>query len=395
MEETSKKELNRLLWKDTILATLFSFMLLGVLSVIVVNVSFFNPLKKVLKDFSFLDVYYAENMNSSDGVDPNIVVINIEHRDRMELGMMLEEVQLQAPKTVGIDIIFRDLKESFSDSILADALKHPNVVTGFILEEDHRITNDPYFQGPQAYGFVNLNYNNDESVVRSFTAAKRSEGQLEYALSSALVKKVLTPEEWEQRNYNEVLVGDVPLNYTGNLDHYLHFGFDEFMMLEDKSILKDKIVLIGYIGDPTGDPYDVEDKLFTPLNPVTAGKSVPDMFGIIIHANAISMLMEGDLLYRVPSVWVWIITFLCTFFLIMWMHRLSKHYPISFRTRKQVVLLFFTIIVTGLSLWLFRHGIILNAVPIIGVTLFSLGYQFYYMHLIKYIKSKRTWKSYV
>src|SRR5690606_20383281 len=45
----------------------------------------------------------------------------------------------------------------------------------------------------------------------------------------------------------------------------------------DPSVLRDKIVILGYLGDTFGDPA-WEDKFFTPLNLKIAGRANPDMF---------------------------------------------------------------------------------------------------------------------
>ena len=85
------KNKTRLLIIDSFLCTIFSGILIAILSLILVNMSFLNPLKKVIKDFSFLDVYYAENFNDSNGINTDIVLINIEHRDRFELSQMIDK----------------------------------------------------------------------------------------------------------------------------------------------------------------------------------------------------------------------------------------------------------------------------------------------------------------
>ena len=167
------------------------------------------------------------------------------------------------------------------------------------------------------------------------------------------------------------------------------------MESDNKSLLKNKIVILGYIGTPTGNEYDVEDKHFTPLNKITAGKSIPDMFGVVVHANIITMLMKHDLMYRVSNFWIGIISFFSTFFMLMYLMKLEKKGKITYRTIKKIILFTFTILVTGISLWLFKMGVIIKIVPIIGVTLLSISYLMYYKDLIDFIKRKREWKSYI
>ena len=46
-----------------------------------------------------------------------------------------------------------------------------------------------------------------------------------------------------------------------------------------------------------------EDIFYTPLNKKYAGKTIPDMYGIIIHANIISMIISRDYIDPLPG-WI-------------------------------------------------------------------------------------------
>jgi CHASE2 domain-containing sensor protein len=167
------------------------------------------------------------------------------------------------------------------------------------------------------------------------------------------------------------------------------------MESSNKDMLKDKIVILGYLGTPTGNVYDVEDKEFTPMNVETAGKSIPDMYGAVIHANIVRMLINNDFLYRVSNIWIGIITILAMFFSTIYYLILFKKYTISFRTRKNMYIFIFSVVFVMLTLWLFKQGIIINSFPIIlGVGLAG-GYFKYYKHLVRYVKTKRKWKTYI
>lgn len=82
----------------------------------------------------------------------------------------------------------------------------------------------------------------------------------------------------------------------------------------DVTQLKNKIVLLGYLGIPSqrADMRLDEDKLFTPLNARLSGRSYPDMYGLVIHANILRMALEKDHIKVIPK-WV---TGLLSFFII-------------------------------------------------------------------------------
>jgi len=384
----------KLLIKDSFFATLFSYILIFLLSYLFINLSFFKPLKETMKDFSFLDVYYSENFNPSNTVNNDIIIINVEQRDRFEIAQLLEVVKKEQPKVIGLDIIFREQKESFIDSLLTKALDGNNIITSFLINNDSIITNNPVFKTSGKSGFINLNFNNKTNVIREFTSIKNIEDTNYNSFASQIVTSY-SASKWEEYNYSQKLSKEKVIKFHGNYDTFLTFGFDEFMQNNNKELIKNKIVLLGYLGTPTGNINDVEDKHFTPLNKVTAGKSNPDMFGLVIHANIINMLLKNDFMYRVSNLWIGIITFITTFFSIMYFHWLGEKNTIRFMTIKKIVLFLFSVILMWLSLWLFKKGIILKTAAIIGITLASCSFISYYKYLIKLIQTKIKWKSYI
>ena len=314
-----------------------------------------------------------------------------------ELAALIQSVLAQQPKVVGVDMIFKDMREPYSDSLLMATLSDPRIVGSFIVEKPEYIYSNPYFHLKyQTSGFVNLNFDSGNTVIRSFAGTTLDiQDEPVYSFSSQIAKMAMGEQLWQERNYGQVLLGETPLSYYGNTDKFLTLGFDEFITLDNTELLKDKVVLLGYLGVPTGNPYDVEDKHFTPLNEVTAGKSIPDMYGVLVHANIIHMLLNNKVMTRVANWVVGVLSFLLTFLMIMYFMWEGKKDKISFRTKRKIVQFIFTMVVTFFALWLFKQGVILNAVPLIGLPLLASSYMKYYKHLIEFIQTKRKWKSYV
>jgi CHASE2 domain-containing sensor protein len=72
--------------------------------------------------------------------------------------------------------------------------------------------------------------------------------------------------------------------------------------LDLSDVFKDKIVLVGYLGNDEWN-MPMKDKFYTPLNEQYAGRSLPDMYGLVIHANIIAMMLNGDYSFEMPG-WI-------------------------------------------------------------------------------------------
>jgi CHASE2 domain-containing sensor protein len=95
------------------------------------------------------------------------------------------------------------------------------------------------------------------------------------------------------------------INYSRRAKQYWVADAEDVMMdnVVD-SLLTGKIVLLGYLND---NPNDIEDKMFTPMNDKFAGKSYPDMNGIVVHANIISMVLDGKYIKKTPEWMAWLL----------------------------------------------------------------------------------------
>ncbi len=105
------------------------------------------------------------------------------------------------------------------------------------------------------------------------------------------------------------------INYIGNYDKFSYVNFSElFEMYEaykngDSSLIenlnrlfKDKIVLMGFTGvEDINKVTSDEDRFYTPLNPNYVGKAERDMYGVIIHANIIAMILLEEYINEAPD----------------------------------------------------------------------------------------------
>lgn len=93
------------------------------------------------------------------------------------------------------------------------------------------------------------------------------------------------------------------INYLGGAEKFYVLDVEDVRdSAVDLGILRDKIVILGYMGDRIGE-NSFTDNFFTPLNPAYVGRSYPDMYGVVVHANIVSMIMSGRFVSTM-SVWL-------------------------------------------------------------------------------------------
>jgi len=153
------KKKTKLLIRDSFLSTILSCILVLILLFTIKNITFFNPFVKALTDFNLYDIYYSENFKPNDKINTDIILVNIEHHQRDMLAPLIAHILEQDPKVIGLDVIFEEKKEAFSDSILSKTLKNNKIVNAYNIIDNDIIENHSYFQNSNAEGYVNFNFN--------------------------------------------------------------------------------------------------------------------------------------------------------------------------------------------------------------------------------------------
>jgi CHASE2 domain-containing sensor protein len=144
-------------------------------------------------------------------------------------------------------------------------------------------------------------FQDDVKTCRMFNPKIQVADTMQYAFGVELAMmydSVKTKEFLSRENYSEII------NYRGNVVDFfgstnypqMFYTLDVDDVLTENfvpEVLKDKIVILGFLGERIGDP-SWADKFYTPLNKKLAGKSNPDMFGVVVHANIVSMILNKD-----------------------------------------------------------------------------------------------------
>jgi len=359
-----------------------------------VNFGALDLYRLAFKEFSFLDTYFAQKMGPEAGqVNQQLILVNVKHLDREQLATLIEKIQKQNPRVIGVDVIFDHQKEVLTDERLWQALQPENVVSAYAIQNRELVKNDPklgVFR--HKLGYANFNFDSYNSVIRNFQAMRDFEGYQYQSFGLRVAQHYLGRKvklQWDNMDKKSV-----PINYSGGTDHYYSFDADDILKRDSVPVLRDKVVLLGYMGTPTGNPYDIEDRHFTPLNQEFVGKSAPDTFGIVVHANIIEMLINDKKLKEAP-VWVLLfVGFILTFTAIAYFIKLNKNKIERFMLVRNLTQLGFTIFFIWIALWLLSVGIYFKITELIWYTVLSIECIWAYKILSNYLKNKFGWESY-
>ena len=105
--------------RDHVIITLFGFILLAILNVMVINIDFLNPISRALENFSITDMFFEVEHADEPEECPIITIVDMtELYDRGDIAELIREVDECNPVCIGVDLIF----EGVRDNILGNEL---------------------------------------------------------------------------------------------------------------------------------------------------------------------------------------------------------------------------------------------------------------------------------
>ncbi len=255
-------------------------------------------------DFRISDFYQLVADNREVRVQEHrVVIVGIDGLSREEIADVIEQVNYCAPKVIGLDLFF-GYPQSAVDSLLVEVIRDcPNIVLPTLL----RKVDEGYFvreaTAPHSLydrittakrGVVNLEANSNLDVVRSYRPFfLLQEGGALPSFAAELLR-LYAPDE-----YNVLCERQRELE-TIYYPSYEYEIISPTEVLEQMDEIQDKIVLIGTVDDPLD------------MHTTTISKATP---GVLIHACALSTLLDANYLYTVPEWLNWVVAILlCTLF---------------------------------------------------------------------------------
>jgi len=317
---------------DTFLCTAFIFGLIGLFRSVTYfrAFEFFDPIGDMFADFELTDIVFSE-LQDDPIADDRIVMVNFGVIPREGIARQIEIINKYNPKVIGLDATFGFEKPWEEDSALVRVLSETdNIVLAedlqFDLETGEAVTplQPPmHLMQDNHLGFVDLLTNaesqEDLKMCRDFLNRQEVNGEMHYAFS---VKLAMAADSAKTRQFLDRGKDIETINYKGNVFSFVSskYGMKYFVLdVEDifsetftPDLLEDKIVIMCHLGAYLGDPNTNEDRYFTPLNKNYVGKAEHDMFGGVVHANIVSMILDEDYIDEMKDFWgVALAIFMC------------------------------------------------------------------------------------
>lgn len=302
------------LFTESLLATILVFIVLWLLFT-TINISFkpFNYVVKSIKKINLNDLYFSSIENNS--IDTNIIIINIEDLDRKGIADVLSKVQEAKPAVIGLDVFFSNQLITPDDSLLKSTIHDlgDKVVMVSAYNNDGDIDKDYWSLNNTNYGHSGLLTNEDRTeVVREFEPKINSNEEYINSFSSEIAKRYSAKayQSLEHRNHKKETI-----HYIGGEHAFRIINYMDLLTSSEKDLraLKNKIVLVGFCGGYLNNTADLDDIFYTPVGFNMSANRLPDMYGILVHANIISMIINGKYINHSPGWIVILITVVLTF----------------------------------------------------------------------------------
>ena len=388
------------LWLDWLLATLFVFVVLwavyGLTQIALFNA--FDPLGEALGDMEITDLSFTSLRVDTPPKDSVITIINVGELSRAEIAQQIRFISQFNPRIIGIDVRFVCENgddpincpagyDTLSNLMLGGAIAQAGTVvlaskvaqSASLIKKygdtdlyDSIIHTQEMVRGLAYEGYANLetgaDTQEDLKECRRFrpsltmvdgTRLLAFSTQIAMLYDSVKTKKFLARgRESEVINFR----GNGPDIHRASAEQYAkssaYYYLDWDQVLDTtrylpSEIITDKIVLFGFMGKSFMDT-SWDDKFFTPLNENFAGRSRPDMYGLVVHANIISMILNGNFIDEMTAWQKFILAFLVCYFNMALFWMINRRLPLWLGGLALLVLLVQIVILTGLMMNVFH-----------------------------------------
>ena len=323
-----------------------------------------------IQEFEFTD--FAFDLTLPQTLNDRITIVNIGEHDRGVIGDLVRRLNSHDPSVIGIDAFFNCLGtyDTINCPQLRDKKGNENLrialgeVRSLVLNalplRSKRLSADPSISGYDSLELSDSIFSDharNGHAFMSITASSENEvpscrnfdpritllnGQ---DINAFAVEVAMLYDSVKTKSFLEKFgdKDDVPINFKGNVVKYGYEDQQEFFLeprhfvaLDADDILtnnfppelvRNRIVLLEYLGATLTDPALENDKFYTPLNRKKIGRTFPDMYHSVVDANIVNMIITEDYLLELTEMQEMMLTLLICFFHVAALLALRGRFP--------------------------------------------------------------------
>ncbi len=368
------------------------------------GISAFDGMSQAFKEFKLTDIVFSE-LRQDPLVDQRVVIVNLGDLSRRDVAQQIAIINQFKPKVIGIDSYFncegayRDsvncpqLLDTLGNLLLANAIKEAGnvVLVSKLLQktktglDDNLIDyydsieySDLTFSMYAKHGFANLVtdppavFQDDVKQCRSFIPKYTvdNEDRYAFAVQMCMLYDSAKTKRFLARNKEEEII-----NYRGNVEiqdirlkslrqketastryPLMFYAIDADQLMNGEffpDLFTNSIVIVGFLGSYFGD-VSWSDKYFTPLNKKVAGRANPDMFGVVVHANIVAMILNEDYVDEMAE-WLQIaIAIIVCFLTVILFIIIDRRLPMWFDTLSVTIQIIQILLISSIIVFAFK-----------------------------------------
>ncbi len=397
-------------WLDTILGTAFVFFLMFLAMKVFDKLDVLDPIGEAIGDMEITDMVFSR-LREHPGAETDIVLVNIGHLNRAQIARQIDILNKYKPKVLAIDVFFRNELNTKHDSLLAASFAATNnlilasKISGYNNDNDtfeNVETSHPIFNQYAHNAYANFITEAEEQeqfkTCRTFSPKERTLYGEQHALAVKICQ-LYAPDKAakflkRENNYEIINFRGNVLYEEGDFAHMFSALDVEDVLNENfvPEMIENKIIIMGYMGSNFNDK-SWQDKFYTPMNMDYAGKANPDMFGVVVHANIVSMILKGKFIEEMGSLTTIIAAVLLCFVNVFFFCIIYQRLPRWYDGLTKIIQVVEVIILFGLIVavfYLFDYKLNLT-VGIIAILLSGDSLEAYF-GVIKNLFSQKGWK---
>lgn len=232
--------------------------------------------------------------------EKDIILINKDSSGHEDLAILIKKVDYLKPKVLALDLTFDNTEDVYSDVSLMKAIwNSKNLVMSLGIldytaeDKDFKLDNEMHLPKFVPFnvksGFVEaIRDSNKFNTISRFSAYESVNNKIEKHFS-LVVAELYNPQvqkEYLKKNKTRIR----KIDYKNGKRKFKVLNINDVIANRvSKEVIKDKIVIIGYLG-----PEDI-DKFYVPIDKGNGNVIISELYGPEILANIVCQILETTL----------------------------------------------------------------------------------------------------